>query len=1474
MKVSHAADGESVRGWRVLRRKKPLFLAALAFFCLAVDAGTALAQSDAEPRLSEEEFEKRSLALRTALHHDALLEEPLEALFQLYSEAGRTDELIALYRDHVANYPDDTGSMAVLIRTLRLADRPEAGQQTVSAANRHPESAALHYLLYQYLDRNADPRALVALSTAIDLQKRVPRKREWIVELLENSREEEERSLASDQLAKLLGEEGQTGADLLALARTMQRYEFWELSLATVGEAVERGLDPEAGVEAEILAARAEAALDQPEAAGKRLDEVLAMLAPDHWRRPEVFSLRVSVFASEEEREKLLANARSAYEEEPSSERAALDYADHLAAAERRKEARRVLAESSLRLTESAILERRALEEFRRDGASDGFVRFLEGMLELHPERSPLRFELVKALFALGRNLEAHQDLKSVLAGLDGAEASALLLELARHLQSIDRSGPAAEVLAAYVRENPDRLDVVRELVELHLENGNEKAARDLLAGIEGTEGEGENFLDLAAFLAESDFLPAAQRLTEARFRAEPENFEAGLLLLGILAESGDPRGAEERTAETRKMADTPERYRRWLEASLAAHAKFERAGSFFDSEESRYAYSGEEWTPERVGRFLALCEVAGARRLSDRVANALRSQLEAEGVDGELRLRLRRLLVEALADRPESAAEVEDQLALLAEEDPEREEEYRLRLAVAHHRAGRIAEAEEGIAAADWEQVGDAGILRDALPLALEYGYLHEAGNILAAINRLEPNDVFSWEKRLALLAASERERDFRAVVRELLGEGSRLRLRESSRSALRAQMLDSYWRSISEIVSGGRGARILEALPLLDAADREPREARENLWLRWTRACVLRLGGREEEAAEAMESFHELAVQAMEKPSAGEDSGQEGATLAFPDGLSLPLEQAEQVWKSLPLGGAGEPAPLPEASAALQQAPAMRWAYELEPGARLSAFRIAGPDVLALDNRGRVHRIDRDTGKRIWRKSLGLPPVPMAGGGAERAGQGRPGEKGESGNGDISATDREAIEALCSRGLETDGERFFLAFGDELRAYRIADGELAWKAPLLDPEPGKNATAGAGRNGSASPAAETFSAAGALPRTSLALAGERVFAISPRDGLLAAFGAANGKLLWQQPLGVDPGVHPDSAGDAGGTVDDDRAALFSLNTGLSADRDRVFAYGERAAVFDAATGELSWSFDGHRVEALPAEIREERFSDEGEGEDRVLTFAGESGRTDGERDRPAESGHGDDSDGSRPLFHPPGRTPLLFDHLHLRTADAERASAALGGPSLFLAPAVRWARARLHPPAPAAGRLADGHLWLMDRRGLLRISLALPLAARQLPARGAFLGAVGKHAWFLEKDALVHADFRQNRSRRHPLGDLAGEGDLRGRIAGARVHVRGERGVRIFNAYTGHRVAEWDWPEVFGAYLAEETVPRGDGEAPPHTWDGAIGRSAPGHPRECVPLLDEIEGSDYLTSFGRRVLVMFGDALRAREK
>lgn len=1388
------------------------------------------------------EFDRQSLAVRTALHYDPSLDTPLKSLISLYREADRLEELIGLYRGHIAQYAEDAGAKAVLIRLLRELNRAEADELVQSAIQQHPDNPLLNYLHYESRARRSDPRALESLARAVDLETKASLRDAWADRLLEAAGEEGPgRALGQAYLEKQRRIAGATAEQSLALADRMHRHGFHEVALATLQDAAKKSPAAETGVAVELLTARVQAALGDRVAAGARLDALLARLAGDHWRRVEIVSLRVGLLTNEADRTRLIDEARKRHEANPALESAALEYAELLAIGERRAEALAVLLAASESLPASERVERQVLALFDRLNDPKAERAYLSGRLERFPERADLRFRLVKGLFGLGRRDEATAQLDQVAGALPADELDRRLVELARHLRETKRFDDAAALFQRIVDAQPDRFEVRRELAEVHLAAEDRAAARAVLRDLPVNDAAIENFLDLVDFMVAAEFLDEARAALEARLEGAPGNLDLSLPLATVLAQSGDQARAGAIVLESRAAADTPARYRAWLEAALEVHEAFGDLERFYDDEQQRLladagAAGAATWTPERAERFLTYCELGEEKRLEARATQALRNQLADATLPPDLKLRLRRLLVKALERFPERAGEAEQQLQQLAKEDPARSHDYDLRRALLYHSLQRSDLARATLEKVRAASVSDVPVLKAAYPVFIEYGLPAEARRCLEKVTEAEPDDLITWEKRLSLLAAMGEEEELRRAIRQVLAGGDRVTLGAASIGSLKLHFVDSLWRSVSKRIGRGQPEALAEVPALLDTVDREAPGTGDRLWSLWARAYVLNARG--------LTAARDAVIQELTALAARDGRPVEDLAIAFPDGLSISLIAATERLREAP--AARPPADEVPAPAGPLAAPELAWAYEIDPRARILqvdfADGTAAADVLILDSLGQIHRVDRATGKRRWSERFGGE------GAADAAG---PAESGLVGSGAYHLVPRQggsiSVQQLIApyqsaalgspvagrsgsrlpaiklpRRLVVDGGgRFYLPAGRQIEARSVEDGALAWSADLS--LPGEEL-------------AEAAASGTARPEMQVRIEGDRVLAFVPETSVVAGLDRATGKLVWMRQLG-DPkradATPSGGAAEAGGPV-------FSLNSGASVRDGRLFVYGREAMILDTATGDALWRFDGGPVRTFPIELLDASVArpDGPDAAAAAVTAAAAS-------------------------------RPGYLDHFTPPAGRAEAVRSFLQHQGALVAPATHWSAARLSLPAAASAEIVPGDRMLLFGEGGFRsISLRLPLASAFHPAEGVFLGAAGPYAWFLGTGQLQRVDLRRGNATAVRLdADFAGDDSARALLSGGRIYVIGSAGVRIYHAHQGSRIGGWAWPGSVATYRGQHpelvaAVPA-DAESPPgRVWQGHVD-SAAATPAYCLPVRDRVSGDTLFAILGETTVV-----------
>lgn len=1319
-------------------------IALIGISALALFAGTFAYGQE----LSPEEFAETSLKYRTALHYDPLLPLPLDSLVLLYSAADREDELVGLYRSHIEKYPDDAGAKTVLVRLLQKMKRAGVGELISTAVPRHPEFAPLQYLLFEFLRGKGDPRAIDALSKAIDLEEKAARRSEWLEELLKLSEGPEARAAATIQLQKLLAVEGQTGPNLLAVAKLMQRYEFWELSTKAIGQIPPGSLDPESTVDRSILRAKAELQMGSSKAAAAILDSLLSKLAVDHWRRREVMSLRFSVVASDEEREKLLQEFRDAFEESPQSEAALLDYIDLLIASELQSRAAELLVKYAPEIPQTPLVESRALTLLESIQDPEAMEKFLSARLELDPERVDLRFLLVKVLYALKRDADAAQEFQAVLAGQEAEEVSNRILELQRYLRSIDRIEAAGVYLERFVSKNPERLSIARELAEVYLVLEKDQKIEELIPRLMVGEAPVEEVLDLSEFLLENDFFVQSKQILSDSLSASGESFPVGILLIEALGEMGDSANGDRLIKRMRDLADSPERYSQWLEVAVAAYENFETLDRFFEMERSRFSFSDGTWPEERVEKFVMLCEIGRQRQLAGRVTQMVREQLEAGSFDSKLRIRLRQFLVAVLQADPNAGVEMEEQLKLLIKEDPDSQAGYELQLALFYHRGSRIDLAQELLLGLDLAGVNDAALVQEAVDVLLSYRFFVEAERALAAVNRLAPADLFSWEKRLTLLALLKEENDFRSLIRLLrngeMGEG----LSSQSLTALDRHMVASHWRSVSRLFSSGNAQRFEEILPLLASVERVSRFPSDTIWTEWSRAMVLQALGRSAEVTASVERF-EKAIERLEVEE-----------IVFPDGLALSVQGARRF---LLREREDSEAPVGPSSDFLFSNPSLRWAYRIERGTNIERFESSGDRILILDSKGGLSAIDQTTGKLIWSENL-APTSRQEIGGRPSSFFDLPGSQTSA-----LASRGKAPLVKRARSWTLDEKQVVLISGNSLVAFRSTDGKLLWSAPLPFEQTKPTARS-------------TYSRSGVL----LSKDGDKVFLFHPDSGGVVAVGWQSGKLLWETEL-------------ASVTNEEERDRIHSLNSGISSDNGLVFVYGEEASVLDGETGRSLWFFSDGVPLTFPVVLRKDR-SLSGTLDGALNRSQDDQG--DARSTQRWQTGDGAGVAAARPL--------RFLDFLRLAEAPI-RSDTLTSQDAALVGPASFWSVSRTEKSGDAMGFLSNGYLWLMGDGAARRVSTRFPVASRSLPGEGIFVGQQGNHAWLLNGKSLQHMDFYYDRSTVIGFEDLGPE-PLRTTFVGNQLIVRGEIGIRAVNARTGNIVGTTVLPERLRTFLEKE--------------------------------------------------------------
>ena len=1348
-------------------------------------------------------LEEKSLPLRTALHHDPTMQPPFEKLLAMYRKAGRVDDLVRIYRGHLARYPGDAGAASVLVRVLSATGDPEAAGFARSSAEAHPRNGFLRYLLHRALKGRRDAAALDELDRAIALEEYPARKRAWIEELLPEAKIAGRTDLAERHLRALVGLAGDDPDALLAAGGKMLELGHHALALEALERAAGLGPAPEAMVEIEMAAASAEVGLDRVDAAGARLDRLLGRLTADYWRRPEVLRRRASLVRTEAERRAMIDAARARLARNRRDEAAVLDLARVLEGFEFRREALEVLLEGSRAIPDSTPVEKATHSLLDRLRDERGREAYLAERLALKPGRADLVEAHARTLYLLGRRREARTELDSLLKGLAPAERATRLLETARYLRRASLPGDAAGLLEQVLELAPERLDVRRELAEALLTTGRRRRCREVLAGgvPEGTAT--ENLIDVARFMVENEFCEEARAALSEGVARDGTDLELRGLLLKVELRLGNLRSGERIVRDARELADTPARYRLWLEGASEFHDGADTLDKFLGEELLRLEGESGALEGARLERVVVFAEVAarggkwGAwaddSDRKGRVAGFL-ERLLATDPPPEARVKLRRRLVTLLSDESDRRELVERQLKDLAREDAKFADEHNARLALLYWDAGRTDLGAPILEALDVARVSDAellGRLESAYEKLASSG--RAMGKAMQVIERrtvLDPTNRGVWERWLAANARAGDESALRAAVRRLLAGIDRMPLTDDTRERLVGHLTDSYWRSAAKLIADGKESSLADVLSLVDATERVASTRNQWLWANWTRAYVL---GRLDRHAARDEALRELERVAREKPlppletgddaakgeprtSAGAGAGKPDTDrpahdrpvamsdgIAFPDGLTVSIELARKA--------VGRPAAPDDALVPLDRdgplkALGVRWAFDAPGGAEVVRIApLVWPRLLVCDASGALHCLDQASGKLLWTRAHAVAPTPKAGNSPW-----------------LRMSNTSVFNPPVPPKFAFDRQgRIFVGGAGEATCLSAKDGSVLWRVDVR----GK-------------------SVPGSAAGVSVFVHGARVLACAPASCSVICLDPATGKTVWERSLDV-----------AG------RPPSGTLGSGADLSGGRLLIYGPRAAVLDADTGEVEWSFEPERVRSFPLRLEEPEtpearaarassplaaYAFGGPGASLRAPYMNYGGKV-------IRSGYGFGGSGL------PRPKPAYVPHLSRSGGGHAHAHGVATSGTVYAAPAVVWAA---NATAERLALLVGDRVILVSRNEMRILRLDLPLAGKQVSCSGAFVGMAGRTACFLnpsgltlvdivrgeahsvKADAVLRRDLRSSAGKR-PAGSPSGQQAVRlqAAIDGPLVYITGPGGVMCVNARLRRKVLAAAWPE-----------------------------------------------------------------------
>lgn len=1061
---------------RRLTRVLPLLLAlAFPLACqLALPAADLLEQTQ---------------PLRAALHKDPTLDAPLDRLVDAWRTAGRLPELVGVYTEHLATYPDDRNAAVVLIRLELAAGDPAAMPATAAAVVAHPDDAYIWYLRSRSLAAARDGASLDALDKAVILETAPWRKRSWAERLVDEALKAGRPELARRHLAAAAGGDD-SAAGRLATARRQAQAAQHDAALATLTGITDA--EPELAVEIDLIAAEQEAALGQNAAAGKRLDAVLTRLAADHWRRAEVLRRRIELAAEGAERDALLAAAKARAAAAPGDDAAVIDQARLLTATDRRQEALDALVAAYAHAA-TPRLESEVLAAFDRVHDLPALDAWLTTQLATDPARGDLALRRVRVLIEREQRDQAWALLDTTLPRLPEGEGDDRLLALGRELARANRGADAQQALTRLHARRPARLEVTRELADACLVAGRRDQAEALFApdatGRSLPDGvAAEQVLETVNFLTNKRLTVAAARLAEERLARDPGDFELRLASVRLLARLGDGAAAEARAAEARALADTAVRYRRWLEVLMDA-ASVERRPDVLAAERATLDREPGEWTELRAARrasFAEACIGADDRALASTV---LRADLLV-APEGE-RAPLLRALVTLLTG-PDDEKELRATLTALADEDPVGAPDALARRALIglgnngnNGNNGESSNIPEGLAEIDPRLLTDPQVIDRCWAIFADGNQQQKAALYAERLVQLEPANAGRWERWCISLAAAGDEEALRAALRRLLAGVENLPLKPAIRDQVQDALLDSTWRTCAHLAAGNAWKDLLAV-----ATEAEPlaRTAQQGRWLSWARCLALARLGR----VKLPEAIAELTRRCAGEP-----------TIVFPDGLATTLAGA--LVQFTPVAPSTPPA-------ASRRGPLPPWreAWTFTTPAAVVGVLATADAVLVCDGAGTVSALDPRSGRLRW----SLPHLVKA---AEPIMTDWGGPSGQSTMARLPVVAR-GVQLTASK---TSGQDLVLAVvGGEVVAFATSDGAVRWRSSLLAAPEG------------------------------LAVAGGVVVVWNGKPGECLGLDPATGRVRWT--LELPEMVDAERAPPAGSASDGTLVAILGLHGGI----------------------------------------------------------------------------------------------------------------------------------------------------------------------------------------------------------------------------------------------------------------------------------------------------------------------------------
>jgi len=1088
-----------------------------------------------------QDFDKTSLALRTALHYDPSVDVPLGKLIELYRAAGRTEELLGLYSAHLSQYHDDASARLVLARLYAALKDRRAAEFLKAAVAQHPDNAQLAWQQAHFLKDQYDPKAVEEMARAVSLEKSSSRRAQWFSELMKHAGVQGREDLVLAQTGSLLEEGALTPEQRLQWAR-----QALNIKLTNTAEAFMAGLNPasfatDSAVEASLLQAELLAAKGKAAEATATLDALLGKLAPDYWRRREILMLRLDLAAGSDDRDRLVSEARARWlSPEGKNEANALTLADVLEASQRGAEALTMLREAATALPDSFGVEARLLDVWEKAGADAEALAWLGSLRKKHADRPDLHLREVRWLFTAGQPKEARESFAALLKTLPTTQQVERSVETSRWLRRRNQLTDAAGLLEGTLQLTPDRWDLRRELGELYFAQRRKDDAAKLFKGDWSRDIAVDARLEIAQFLMVKQLWLEASALLEPWLVQQPDSFDGQLLMARIAAKLDDDTRVESLFTKARALCDSDARYQSWLETVMEYAETREETEVWVKQEMERISpAAGAAWTEENFGRAMALMTQASSRGAETEAETLLGRVLADAGLSEDKKLLVEKLKLDLIASDTTRSTDVEEGLRKLMEKDAAHKEDYRIRLALLYQQAQREDLAWQVLEGLDIMQCTEVNSLRGILGIYIGRGDTQRALNCARRLTELEPAERAHWTQWLGLLAQEGEEDRLRVALREVMGKAHDWKLKDEVLGLLRNHLVASQWRTVLADMNGenpdwSAARRAAAGLKDLELTTEQAR------WADWLAAYF------------SMMLKDKPAVESALAMLSKADSKQ---WITFPDGLELSVRGAIDSLQDAPAETPASPVASPSGPLPDFQ---MRWGFALEDDRVVT--KVLAPDqgrfIFISDNRQTLYAIETQSGKLRWTLAAtgGSSRTPRT---MMRTPSGMPNRRYNNGQPELTMP----VEMVAN------GDRLCYLAGAEVVCVRADTGDLLWKSSIGEPD---------------------MSQAGFFAAQSrIALSGDRVVAWNPSDSKVYALSMASGKMIWQSEV---PAPHPPAANGMGGWNGND---MYSkLRSGLSVEGRQIFVFSRTAATLNADDGSVLWRLGIGEVPGFPLDL------------------------------------------------------------------------------------------------------------------------------------------------------------------------------------------------------------------------------------------------------------------------------------------